>query len=81
MYKCSLFRSYFTLFNSLNMSSSNMLLRRKTNAKVGVVEKLAVKRAFMSELLVRSAVLLVLVLNSTPSFYIFSVSLKYNPSC
>ena len=46
MYKCSLFRSYFILFNSLNMSFSNMLLRRKTNAKGGVVEKLAVKRAF-----------------------------------
>ena len=46
MYKCSLFSSYFILFNSLNMSFSNILLRRKTNAKGGVVEKLAVKRAF-----------------------------------
>ena len=46
MYKCSLFRSYFILFNSLNMSSMNMLLRRKTSAKVGVVEKLAAKWPF-----------------------------------
>ena len=46
MYKCSLISSYSILFNSLNMSSNNMLLRRKTNAKVGTVERLAVKRAF-----------------------------------
>ena len=46
MCKCSLISSYFVLFNSLNMSSNNMLLCRKTNAKFGVVERLAVKRAF-----------------------------------
>ena len=46
MCNCSLFRSYFILFNSLNMSSVNMMLRRNANGKSGVVEKLASKRSF-----------------------------------
>ena len=46
MRNCRLFSSYSILFNSLNMSVNNMLLRRKTNAKEVVVDKLATKRLY-----------------------------------
>ena len=51
---CSLCSSYSLLFNSLNMSSNNMLLRRKTNAKEVVVDKLATKRLYRFSLLSHS---------------------------
>ena len=47
---CRLFSSYSVLFNSLNMSANNMLLRRKTNAMEVVVDKLATKRLYRSKL-------------------------------
>ena len=58
MYKFSLFRSYFYILDSLNMSSINMMLRRKANvnagdrsashvnATVSTVEKVVGKRSF-----------------------------------
>ena len=46
MRNCRLFSSYSVLFNSLNMSSNTMLLRRKTNVMGVVVDKLATKRLY-----------------------------------